>query len=436
MLADQNWKDEFSDLVIYQIGEPLPGQTEKEYSNIPIDWRKRAVFEAVLEPSQMNRFDARVKALPEKPKLLTNVENGHIRIIRDGYSAKINVNTGFLDSYVTCGKERLNAGAGKILVISDNEDPWGMTVQGFNDIIGSFSLASPEETAEICGIDSKTLPPVRVVEDGAVRTVIEAVFKYSNSHAVIRYNFNRNNSEIRLNVRVINVEKSVAMKLSFPSTLTNAYYMGKTSFGVDDLRSDGNETVAQDFVLLTDKNDAFSVINTGTYGSSCLDGEIRMTLLRSAAYCAHPIGGRKTLPQDRFNERIDQGERIFDFYINASDFASRMENIEKESALIHEKPYAVCFFPSSSGQKPSELIRVDNPVMRLVAFKRSNDGDGYIARFFNPDIKQCAANIEIPVLKAFFAVKANPYGVKTYKINSDGIIECDMCENAIDKAGR
>ncbi|MDF1515120.1 MAG: alpha-mannosidase, partial [Anaerolineae bacterium] len=56
-LADQNWEDTFTQVTVTHDGTPLPTQVEQELSNLNMDWRKRVVFNAILAPSQMNRFD-------------------------------------------------------------------------------------------------------------------------------------------------------------------------------------------------------------------------------------------------------------------------------------------------------------------------------------------------------------------------------------------
>jgi hypothetical protein len=49
-----------SEVTVCRDGRPLPTQVEKELSNVPVEWRKRVVFEAELGPSQMNRFNCRL----------------------------------------------------------------------------------------------------------------------------------------------------------------------------------------------------------------------------------------------------------------------------------------------------------------------------------------------------------------------------------------
>ncbi len=67
MLADQNWSGSFMMPVAYRGRQKLPSQCEKEYSNLPLDWRKRIVFRATLAPMSMNRFDCKLIALDKKP---------------------------------------------------------------------------------------------------------------------------------------------------------------------------------------------------------------------------------------------------------------------------------------------------------------------------------------------------------------------------------
>ncbi len=67
MLWDQNWDGDFSMPTVYAGEESLPTQCEKEGSNLNLDWRKKVVFRARLEPLCMNRFDVSFERIPNKP---------------------------------------------------------------------------------------------------------------------------------------------------------------------------------------------------------------------------------------------------------------------------------------------------------------------------------------------------------------------------------
>ena len=78
--------------------------------------------------------------------------------------------------------------------------------------------------------------------------------------------------------------------------------------------------------------------NQGNYGVDFMEGAMRISLLHSAVYSAHPIGDRPLLVQDRFLPYIDQGERSFAFEINGGDSEERREFVTREAVVFQEKP--------------------------------------------------------------------------------------------------
>ena len=312
MLADQYWDKGFVNILVFdEFGNRLPSQVEKESSNIPIEWRKRVAFRGTLSPSGMTRFNIRTEILPERPTAQPVEENDCYVFHGAGYTAKISKSTGLLESYVVSGKEYLQKPSGKILIIKDNEDSWGMTVQGFPQVCGTFRLATPEETAAICGLKIDALDGVHIIENGEVRTIAECVFTADQGQAVIRYCFSKNAPQIDIDIRLITTAKDTMFKYVLETALDDTELLGRTAFGLDALQQDGSECVAQDYVLLRNREYALSVANNGTYACSAENGELRLTLFRTSAYCAHPIENRQILRQDRFGERIDQGERLW-----------------------------------------------------------------------------------------------------------------------------
>ncbi|MHB1630148.1 MAG: glycoside hydrolase family 38 N-terminal domain-containing protein, partial [Bacilli bacterium] len=167
-LQDQNWNDEFSNPVVFCNGVHIPSQPEKELSNLNLDWRKRVVFYADLEPGQMNRFDCRIEILAEKPRPMLHPQNGVIDFKTDDLHVVINCQTGLMDLYEVNGVNYIRSNAFLPLVIGDNDDTWGMLVSGYRDVVGQFALMLPEEGSKFSGIEGTVLDAVRVIEDGDV----------------------------------------------------------------------------------------------------------------------------------------------------------------------------------------------------------------------------------------------------------------------------
>ncbi|RAP77374.1 glycoside hydrolase family 38 C-terminal domain-containing protein [Paenibacillus montanisoli] len=432
MLADQNWKDEFSMPVVYRDGIRIPSQPEKEHSNINLDWRKRVVFQAELAPSSMNRFDCRIEMLPAKPQPELQAEDGMIRFSNGRMEAVINISTGLLDLYRVDGVSFVKERAFQPIVVADNEDPWRMDTSRFEPDIGSFQLKDRGAGSDFSGLRHALLPSVRIIEDGAVRTVVEAVLAYQHSKLVLTYKLPKQGSELEVHARVFWNEKDKMVKLSIPTTFIDGEYMGQTMYGIQQLDASGQEAVAQKWTAArsASANAALTLINNGTYGSDFRDGAIRPTLLRSPGYTTHPIMDRPLIVQDRFSPRIDQGEREFTFWLNGGAAADRLDTIDREAVQRNEAPYALSFFPSGRGEPVKPLVLLKDHVVQLGALKQMERGDDYVVRLFEPTGSPRETELEIPLLGISRAVSLTPFEVKTFRVSvgSRTIAEAPLME--------
>ena len=103
---------------------------------------------------------------------------------------------------------------------------------------------------------------------------------------------------MEVSLRVLWNEKDRMLKLSVPTTMLEADYLGQVAYGVGTLPKNGDEAIAQKWVAVVDGDNAVTCIDDGVYGSDFADGELRLTLLRSAAYSGHPFFDRPIVPQE------------------------------------------------------------------------------------------------------------------------------------------
>ncbi|MEK0316205.1 glycoside hydrolase family 38 N-terminal domain-containing protein [Cohnella sp. 56] len=408
MLEDQNWTEEFSMPLVYQNGKRMPSQPEKEQSALNLDWRKRVVFEAELAPASMNRFDCLIVKMQQKPQPRLAERDGAIRFGSPSLQVEINTRTGLIDEYV-----------------ADNADPWRMDTDKFEPVVGRFQLMSPARSTAFSGVVEGVLPAVRVVEDGEVRTVVEALLEYGDSALVLTYLLPKKGTEIEVQARLYWNEKDKLLKLSIPTVWGEDYeYAGQTAYGVQQLPRDGTEAVAQRWTAIAEtsaEGHAVTLVNDGVYGSDSGGGAFRPTLVRGAAYCAHPILDRPILPQDRFIPRIDQGERTYTFWLNAGKRESRLRAIDREALVLHERPYALSFFPAGGGNRPGPGIELDGDRLLLTAFKRAEDGTGYVLRLFEPTGEPGSAVLRIPSLGVTQEIRLGGFEIGTYRLDpADG----------------
>jgi len=418
-LADINWSDEYTQVVAMCNGEALPTQVEQELGNVNTDWRKRVIFRAELSPGRMNRFDCRLELLSQKPMQDVAEQDGSIHFVTEDLDVVVNTTTGLIDRFRVRGVDALAPGAFSALVISDNEDPWEIVERSFRDVEGRFEIMTPAESALFSGVKARTLPPVRIIEDGEVRTVVEAVFGYGRSALCLSYMLPKQGTEMELSLRVLWNEKDRMLKLSVPTTMSQAEYLGQVAYGVGSLPSAGDEAVAQKWVGVVDRNKAYALtcINNGTYGSDFCDGELRLSLLRSPSYAGYPIHDRPIVPQDRFTPRIDQGERLYRFWFNAGPLGERLTAVDREALVKNEVPFALSFFPHGGGSQPKRGPILSDDVVQIAAFKQAEDGNGFVIRLFEPTGHARQTTLSVPSLDLAVDVELASFEIKTLRLD-------------------
>ena len=432
-LPDFNFEDSFYLPEVWRDGERLPSQVEKEAGNLAVDWRKHMVFVAELAPSRMTRFECTLdRKLPERPRPALHAENGRITFKTAEIEVVVNSATGLLDRYAVGGVAYLRPGACRPLIMIDNPDPWSTVALKYRDIEGAFTLMDVESGTRFSGIRDGLLESVRVIEDGPVRAVVEAVLSYANSFLVLTYKLPKTGTEIEIHVRVHWNEKDRMLKLALPTAFDAPRYWGQVAFGRDVLPGEEREVVAQKWVAAVSEvqDGALTCINDGSYGSDFVDGEIRLTLLRSAAYAAHPFKDRPLVRPDGYTPRMEQGERQFRFWLNAGPRDARMTAIDREALAHNERPFLLSFNPSGSGEPPAPGIVLSDDAVQLTAFKRAERGDAFVIRLFEPTGRARTTELSIPARGLKQSVSLQPFEVKTLLLHpgANMLVETGLME--------
>lgn len=424
-LANQNWTEQTAVPLITKEGEELPSQLEKEDCNLNLDWRKRVAFHGRLKPSSMNRFSARFVMRDKKPERkwhCTTQEEGQIRFDNGRLYAAINCATGLLDSYRVEGRDYLRAGACALKVMKTDCDPWGMTRHSYREEAGRFTLMEEEEGSRYSGTanerhggEGRRIPSVRIIEEGPVRTVVEAVFSYGNSRACIRYILPVQGSNLDVELQVNWAEKGRFLKWEIPTVMEEGVPLSETAYGVMEQAADGEEKVFQRWCGFWEQGCALTVLNKGNYGADFLEGTIGISLLHSAAYSAHPIGDRPLLVQDRMLPYIDQGERRFAFRIQGGEGTKRRTAVTNEAVLFQESPMAVQAFPAGEGDKAGSTVLIDDTGIILSAWRKQSGEEAYLIRLFESTGKEHRAKVELPEAGICQEFTFGAYEVKTLK---------------------
>lgn len=438
-LPDQNKNRElFAMPHVYENGVEIASQCEHELSNFNVDWRKRSVFRTRLLPGQMRRYDVKIALIPT-PDAIPQPRGSKFTFDNGSMTVVINMKTGLVDRYAVNGKDVLFPDSFKPLAICDDENSWAFKEKAFPNVKGEFKLMKDKEANAFSGIVDKNSRPhaVRIIEDGDVRTVVEALFRYHDSFICQRYLLPKTGTDFKVATKVYWNEKMTMLKLSL-NTLPGDRFIGQTAYGSETLLTNGNEMVSDKWNIVSDGETALSVINTCTHGSSYEKGELRITMLRSPGYSAgkSDFSVRKpfVMEQDRFSPFQDQGEHDYEFTVCASDEASRLAHVEREAAAIAEKPMALSFFPIGCPADRENSIppfaSLSDDAVTLSVFKKAEKSDESVLRLFNPTDETRTTELTLPAIGYQGTFTLGAYEIKTVKMDlaTKSVRETDLME--------
>lgn len=425
-LHDFNWRRTFVDVSLLRDGKRIPCQVEQERAQSTLDWGKRLVFRTTLAPG-MNRFSTRLREVPAKPAPRIRALRGVIEVATAQQRVRISARSGLLLSWLVGGRETVRSGACRAVVVADGAHSWRPpTEPRSGGLVGAFRrVATAREAGRGSGL-SAGLEPVRVIEDGPVRTVVEAVFAYRSSLLVLRYGIAKEGVGIEVEILVRWNEPRRMLKLELPLAGAMDDWRVQTAFGVEHHRPDGTERVVQRWQAAVCGDRVVTVVNDGRYGADASRRMLRTTLLRSPAYSCQE---HETRIGDRWTPSIDIGQHRFRLWLSTGPAAGRLVAVEREALLVHEAPYALSFYPPGSGRRPDAPVLISDPAVHLVAAKQEEEGAGTILRLFNPGDRRRRIRVRMPAHGADFATVLAPWELQTWRIpRRGGPRPCDLLE--------
>ena len=425
-LPKQNWDSTFMTAQVYLNGKAIPTQTEMEESHFCIDWRRRISVNVSLPPMSVTRFTVRFTPLEKRPLYAPIAhqpefvfDNGSMRVV-------INTGTGLIDSYQVGGVEYMLPGSCQLIARDDTYNSWGLGNPAKHGIY-PFRLLTLHEGSAFSGLSDQVIPSVRVIEDGEIRTVVEALFGMHDSKAYVRYAFPKQGAAFDIDAGVYWNEKDMHLKMELHTPFTKGSYHGQIMFGEEEL-AQGEETISQQWCAIKDKHAELAILSTGNYGSSCADGSIGLTLLRSAGFSAADGNFEKTLHEQRHTVRMEQGERLFKYRVIAGDAKVVHAALPRKAVALNMPAASVAYNPPGRGGQCPPLFTMDGDSVSLSALKRAEDGNGYILRLFEAQGKKATAHIQLPALNVDAKIPFKPFEIKTFRLDGKNIEVCPLLE--------
>ena len=262
------------------------------------------------------------------------------------------------------------------------------------------------------------LKNVNVIESGEVLTEVESFFEAGSSFVRVSYKLYRDLPYTDIRVDVLWNEQQKALKLKLPAAFDGEFF-GQIPFGTDIFSKDGREITAHRFVGFAGGENALTLYNNCTYGFSAEGNDLFVTLLRGAAYCAHPIedqnGIRELIDKNRYIPYIEQGRHEFSFRLSYD----RCEELENNAQEFCNPPYSLNFFSHGTGKPARETLRLSDRRISVVSFYRTENG--YTLRLINNNPAPVSATLCL--CGKDYALSFGKFEVKSFTYDGNALTE-------------
>lgn len=262
------------------------------------------------------------------------------------------------------GKYLINQPCKAILLDESACDTWAHDKKYLGEICGQFRATQFELT-----------------ELGAVRASIRVTSVCENSTIQRTYTVTAGSDQVKVFAKVDFHEKHKTLKFTFP--MENETVTAQIPFGTVTRQGYTGEEPCQKWFA----SGNLCVANDCKYGYDTDDGQMRLTVLRSAIYADH------FAQRDEFNVHMEQGIHEFTYSLYPS--SSHSENEKKAAQLNFGLRRVLGSFHKGHLPEKMGCVESDNENVIISAVKQKEDGDGIILRIYDLSGEDSQANIQL-----------------------------------------
>ncbi|NOQ96831.1 MAG: hypothetical protein GQ561_01570 [Calditrichae bacterium] len=380
-------------------GSPVPCQEEQPEALLPFnDWRRKLSFIADLP--QIGSANYYAEAHPGSYKSQPGIAKKTFKI-----DDKIGLISRLSDKKL---KNYLCGYLMRPLVVEDTADSWGTDQWNYRKIVGEFTV----DPRSIC-----------IRESGPIRTIHESVHLYQQSKIIMKVISYPEFPYLEYRLRIHWNEQLKRLKLSIPTIFNQDTPICEIPGGITKCPNDGDEHVHGRWIILKGKSKqslvGLAVIHNGLHGFDCLEGEIRLSVLRSAAYCHEKGMKLEKYPARKY---MDQGIHEIRLLIITGEYQNLLQHISTMADLLNAPPVAYAHLPYGvSNNTGKNLFYWDRPNIRLLACKKSEQGDALILRVQEVSAKKTNTTLFFIVPDIKIQLNFQPLQIKTIRIEKSGI---------------
>ncbi|MCE9614837.1 MAG: hypothetical protein K8T26_11210 [Lentisphaerae bacterium] len=431
-------------------GRPVEAQFEKGDLNLDNpawgEWRQTAVFRATIPAFSYKRFDAEYRVLP--PEAVRRWQAPAIAagpiLTLGGDALRVDVNraTGLIDRLVVAGRDQLQPGAFAPRIFDDIPHSWDIAAT-WKPSRQNFRLATADETTRWLNSENinpgnaELLSPVRLIEDGPVRSVVEALFVCGHTALTQRYKINKQSAMLHLEMDVFWAEQDKMLKLGFSPASSLSRLWAEKCYSIDDetdaVGRPDRERFLQRFLRLTDAQggNGLGIISHGTHGYHQQDGVTWLSVLRSPAYACMDVAPDWQRYRHRRIPHHDQGERQARFTFVFGEAAAENAGLARLAYEENVGLEQLVYFPTRrtpAVERPGSFVTTDHDNVILSAMKRAEEDDALILRFWEVAGRDTAFTLRVDGHAFKCAIKASRLLTLRLERKTGELFETDLLE--------
>ena len=290
-------------------------------------------------------------------------------IANDTLQASFDPETGWLISLFDRrqGLEMLASPGCVPLVIDDPSDTWSHGVDSFRDVIGQF----------------RAVEPPKMIASGPASETLRVVSEWGSSRIVQDYTLVAGADRLDLAMEIDWHEQCKMLKLSCPLALADVRVVSSAAYGSIEREPNGEEEPCQGWVDVSGQHDGVSaglcLLNDSKYGYDVLQGDLRLSLLRSPIYAFHQP--RRVMPGVTYHY-TDQGKQSVHCQLVPHGGTARGSGFWRRSYALQEPLKARVMQAQPGKGLASSLLTVEPDNVTVSVVKLSENGGRLIARGF------------------------------------------------------
>ena len=382
-------------------GREVPSQEEQPESLLPYNgWRRKVCFMAERGENAAAFYDIRteegeLRNEPGQAALAHELDRkrGLVRALDAGG-----------------GRDVLRGLLLEPLVVEDLGDSWGADVWDYRKVLGRFKAEGKP----------------RLVAAGPVRRITESILSYGRSRIVFRTIAYAGWPVLEFRLRVHWAEEKKRLKLSVPTTFDSPDVLVEVPGGAIRRPADGEEHVHGSWLFLEGEikgeKTGFGLANNGQPGFDFFKGEVRLSVLRSAAYCHDKGFALGESPARKF---MDQGIHDIGLAVTAGGARETLEFLPALADWLNAPPAVYTHLPfgpfrpgdSQSVRRSLDWLRVDMPNVRLLACKKSEEGEALCVRLQEAAGLKTRARLSLGGEAGEAVLDFRPFEIKTIRFS-------------------